>query len=93
MDNTQKQRISIEDAISGPKHDHYKAAVTPKHYKGKNGLEVIDVIENFDLDLHQGSVVQYIIRHKQKDGKQDLLKAKWYIERMISKWDREHPPF
>lgn len=86
------QRISLEEAITSPKHDLMQKAVSPPHYKG-NGMEVIDVIDAFNLDLYQGSIVQYIIRHKTKDGKQDLLKAKWYLDRLITKWDKEHPPF
>lgn len=85
-------KVSPEQAITSAKHDHMKKAISPDHYKGKT-LEVIDVIEDFDLDLHQGSVVQYVIRFKKKDGLQDLKKAKWYIERMIQKWEKEHPPF
>ena len=61
--------------------------VSPDHYKGK-GMEVIDVIDAFDLDLYQGSVVQYVIRYKKKEGLTDLKKAKWYLDRMITKLEQ-----
>lgn len=82
---------SIDEKISSSKHDHLPRAVSPAHYKGKN-MEVIDVIDAFDLDLYQGSIVQYIIRFKSKDGVQDLLKAQWYLNRLIQKEKAKQPP-
>ena len=62
--------------------------VSPDHYKGK-GMEVIDVIDAFDLDLYQGSIVQYVIRYKKKEGIIDLKKAEFYLKRMIQKLEEE----
>lgn len=57
----------------------------PKHYThGK--IEVIEVIEAFSLGFHEGNVVKYLLRHQHKGGVQDLLKARWYLNRLI---DRE----
>ena len=61
----------------------------PKHYKAKNGMEVIDVIEAFTADLkgyeatHTGNVIKYICRWKEKNGLEDLRKARWYLNRLI----------
>lgn len=61
----------------------------PKHYKAKNGMEVIDVIEAFTANLegyeatHTGNVIKYICRWKEKNGIEDLRKAQWYLERLI----------
>ena len=61
----------------------------PKHYKAKNGLEVIDVIEAFTANLegyeatHTGNVIKYICRWKEKNGLEDLKKAQWYLNRLI----------
>lgn len=78
-----------------PNHPHtpdptiiHDAVHSPKHYCGK-GMEVIDVIDAFDLDLYQGSIVQYVIRYKKKNGVEDIRKAKWYLERLLAKL--EHP--
>lgn len=65
----------------------------PSHYQGKNGLEVIDVIDNFVGDLRgekavcMGNVIKYILRHTKKNGVEDLLKARWYLDRLISYYD------
>jgi Protein of unknwon function (DUF3310) len=56
----------------------------PPYYIGK-GMEVLDFIDAFDLDLYEGSIVQYVVRHKKKGGLQDLLKAKFYLDRLIEK--------
>ena len=55
----------------------------PDHYMGK-GLEVIDIVEAFDLNFNLGNVVKYLLRAGKKfQHKEDLLKAKWYLEREI----------
>ena len=53
----------------------------PNHYKGKNGMEVIDVIKNFAPcpeyaeGFFFGNVVKYALRHSQKNGLEDLKKS------------------
>jgi len=57
----------------------------PPHYK-RGGLEVIDIIEAFNLPYHLGNVIKYILRHDAK-GKptEDLEKALWYLNRYLEK--------
>ena len=61
----------------------------PSHYKAKNGMEVIDVIEAFTANLegyeatHTGNIIKYICRWKEKNGLEDLKKAQWYLNRLI----------
>lgn len=57
----------------------------PPHYCFSN-IEVIEVIEAWNLGFHLGNVVKYVARSPYK-GKQlqDLKKAKWYLEREIAK--------
>lgn len=63
----------------------------PPHYQSETGLEVIDVIEAFTFDLKgieatdTGNVLKYMCRWKQKNGLQDLEKAKWYLEHLIAR--------
>lgn len=58
----------------------------PPHYKSASGLECIDVIEAFGLGFHLGNTIKYILRAGKKgDRKEDLMKAKWYLEREIEK--------
>jgi hypothetical protein len=56
----------------------------PTHYK-VGGMETIDFIEAKDLSYHLGNAVKYISRADHKGNrKQDLEKAKWYLERAIA---------
>jgi len=59
----------------------------PDHYQG-NGVEVIDIIESFELNFCLGNVVKYVLRAGRKDTEvaiKDLEKALWYLSREIDK--------
>jgi hypothetical protein len=63
-----------------------EAVNNPKHYGGNTTYEAIKVIEAWELNFHLGNVVKYISRAGKKDltnTKEDLLKAKWYLDRYI----------
>jgi hypothetical protein len=57
----------------------------PPHYKIKDGVEVIDVIEALAKDdWYFGSAIKYLLRHKAKGNpKQDLEKCRWMIDKML----------
>ena len=56
----------------------------PAHYK-TGGIETIDFIEAKKLGYNLGNVVKYITRADHKGNRrQDLEKAKWYLERELS---------
>jgi hypothetical protein len=59
----------------------------PSHYGGaENVYEAIKVIEAWELDFHLGNTVKYISRAGKKNQEkelEDLLKAKWYLDRKI----------
>ncbi len=60
----------------------------PQHYQTAGGLEVIDVIEAFELNFHLGNTTKYVLRAGKKgDSKakaiNDLEKARWYLDREI----------
>lgn len=61
----------------------------PKHYnKGK--IEVIEAIEDWDLNFSEGNVIKYVARHRFKgEPLEDLKKARWYLERLISSLESE----
>lgn len=62
----------------------------PPHYKAKTGMEVINVIESYTDGLmgieatDTGNIIKYICRWKDKNGLEDLKKAKWYLEHLIN---------
>ena len=62
----------------------------PSHYT-QGGIECIDALEAATTGLTgieavcTANAIKYLWRWKSKGGKQDLEKARWYIDRMISK--------
>ena len=54
----------------------------PSYYKA-GGMEAIDVVEAYGLGFHLGNAVTYILRagRKTENGKEDIAKAIWYLER------------
>lgn len=60
----------------------------PSHYNF-NKKETIDIIDDFCTDEEfigflKGNILKYIHRYSHKNGLEDLNKAKWYIEKLIS---------
>jgi hypothetical protein len=52
------------------------------HYK-EFRIQPIEFIEGNDLGFSVGNIIKYVCRYKYKNGKEDLLKAKHYIELLI----------
>jgi len=60
----------------------------PNHYRKSSGIEVIDVIETWNLDFSLGNALKYIARAGLKEDRdQDLDKAIWYLMRALEKED------
>ena len=60
-----------------------KAQVGGTHYS-QLAIEPIQFIETNELGYHEGNVVKYVSRWRNKNGIEDLKKAIWYIERLIT---------
>jgi hypothetical protein len=80
-----KQVVEVENLIAT--HNPAEDTVNhPPHYK-TGGIETIDFIEAKSLGYNLGNVVKYIARADHKGNReQDLLKARWYLNREISKF-------
>jgi len=59
--------------------------INPAYYRKK--IEVSDFIDEYDLNYFEGNIIKYVVRHKDKNGLEDLQKAKWYLERLIRKYE------
>ena len=59
-----------------------KNNIKPDHY-GDSEIDVISFCQANNLDFMQGNVIKYVFRYKNKNGLEDLEKAKEYIDRMI----------
>ncbi|HEL1668973.1 TPA: DUF3310 domain-containing protein [Streptococcus suis 2651] len=70
--------------------EQFNNVTKPKHYQGKYGMEALEVVKNFIWDLagerayYWGNVIKYLLRFQQKNGVEDLKKARqnldWLIE-------------
>ena len=60
---------------------------TPTHYDYK--IQPVDFILANDIPFCEGNVIKYICRWKQKNGRDDLMKAKHYIEMLIADLDKD----
>jgi hypothetical protein len=53
----------------------------PKHYN--RGIEMWDYAHSHNLDFFEGNIVKYVTRWKEKNGVEDLHKAKQYLDKLI----------
>lgn len=68
-------------------------SINPAHYKKDDPTyETIKVIEAWGLGFCLGNVLKYISRAGEKgDRIEDLKKARWYLDREISRGETEKP--
>ena len=65
----------------------YKKQVGGNHYKSMV-IQPSEFINRNNIPFAEGNAIKYLCRHKQKNQKEDLLKAKHYIDMAI---DRDYP--
>jgi len=84
--------MSKSKSIDGVSETAWNLVNKPPHYN-KGGIEAIDYIKQqlgtgFKGYL-EGNVLKYIHRHKYKgSAKQDLEKARWYLDRLIEELNK-----
>ena len=61
---------------------------TPQHYDFP--IQPVDFIIKNELGFCEGNVVKYISRWRQKNGREDLLKAKHYIDILLDSLEEGH---
>lgn len=55
--------------------------VNPKHYT--KGIETWDFIASKEMSFMEGNIIKYVSRWKDKNGIEDLKKAKQYLDKLI----------
>jgi len=63
----------MEKQVGG---DHYNMAIQP-----------IEFIVANDISYREANVIKYVVRHKKKNGKEDILKAMHYLEMILEEYD------
>lgn len=75
--------MTLDDKVNHPSHYTY------------GDIEVVDFIEQVTKDYKPelafaiGNAIKYISRANRKNGKEDLDKARWYLNRAFEKWEVE----
>lgn len=76
------QQRKRKDTVNHPSHYNY------------GDIETIDFIEqvtqhyNPNVAYHIGNAIKYLARSPHKNGKEDVAKARWYIERAFENWEQ-----
>ena len=81
-----------EEDTEAPIIQHTKDPVNhPDHYN-YGEIEIIDFIDQVSehynpvVAVHIANAIKYLSRAPHKNGKEDIEKARWYIERAYQKW-------
>ncbi|MDW3914192.1 DUF3310 domain-containing protein [Staphylococcus saprophyticus] len=89
-ENTEKSRKLLSNDVKQRKRND--TVNHPSHYN-YGDIEIIDFIEqvtqhyNANVAYHIGNAIKYLARSPHKNGKEDIDKARWYIERAFENWD------
>ena len=67
------QQLTQATQVGG---SHYLKAIQPW-----------DIIRAWGLGFHRGNIIKYVLRAPGKNGKEDLEKAKHYLEYAIANYD------
>ena len=68
-----RQRFAKEKQIGG---DHYKLPIQP-----------IDFIRKNNIPFVEANVIKYVVRHREKGGRQDIEKAIHYLELLLEEYN------
>lgn len=80
-DENEGTKKTLDDKVNHPSHYTY------------GDMEIIDFIEQVTKDYKPelafaiGNAIKYISRANRKNGKEDLDKARWYLNRAFEKWE------
>lgn len=77
-----KENVAVDDKVN-----------SPLHYT-QGGIEVIDILQaKLGSDMFQGfllgNVLKYSLRYRHKNGIEDLKKAQWYLNKLITEQSAE----
>ena len=56
-------------------------------------IECIEYIESHAFDFLEGNVIKYVTRYQNKNGSEDLMKARWYLDRLIKREKGKAKPY
>lgn len=84
--DTALKNIGAVGAAEAAENEKPEAVNHPNHYQLPGGVECLDVmISLFGREFVQnwcvGNAFKYLFRHPAKNGREDLAKARWYLNK------------
>ena len=76
--------MTNKEIFKGTTYNSLEEQVGGKHYRSMKIQPSKFVVEN-ELLYPEGCAIKYLIRHRDKNGKEDLLKAIHFIEMIIER--------
>ena len=79
MRQAQIQQKEFREGLNKDKQvggDHYQMPIQPIEFIVANSIE-----------YRAGNVIKYVVRHSKKNGKEDLLKARHYLDMIIQDYN------
>jgi hypothetical protein len=95
IDGTYGYTISVpKDAqvrvLGGPlKFSKQEDIKKPARYNKRGKLECWDVILDQEMGFLEGNIIKYLWRYKEKNGVEDLKKARVYLDKLISEVEKK----
>jgi len=68
--------------------DKKEEVCKPKRYNKRGKLECWDVIIDQEMNFLEGNIIKYVWRYKEKNGIEDLKKARVYLDKLISELEK-----
>lgn len=77
--------IALGDKMSP--EEHFDPINHPRHYtQHPSGVECIQITRHMNFNV--GNAIKYLWRHSEKNGIEDLKKARWYIDDEIKRLEK-----
>lgn len=81
--NADTTAVGVIPPYAEPRLNPYKTQVGGDHY-AKYAIQPTDYIIKNGLGFCEGNVIKYVTRYKDKNGLEDLKKARHYLDILIS---------
>ena len=84
--NFQMQELTFEQFKEKYMKETLNTQVGGSHYQ-KYAIQPIEFITKNNIPFLEANVIKYVVRYKDKNGLEDLKKAKHYLEMLIENYD------
>ena len=89
MKDRKEKEIAFDAIVEGLDSlvDSSSDKINPDYYT--KGIDTVDYIISHSMNYLEGNLVKYVTRYKFKNGLEDLLKARWYLDRLIKDYNEK----